>query len=75
MIGEMGLLGLPVDEEYGGTALDPVSCAIALEALGYGCQDSGLSFSVCAHLLACVVPIWKQPAGTRAISTPLITSV
>lgn len=57
--GEMGLQGLPVPEEYGGNGLDPLTTAIALEALGYGCQDSGLVFSICAHLLACVIPIWK----------------
>ncbi|MDZ4701672.1 MAG: acyl-CoA dehydrogenase family protein [Rhodothermales bacterium] len=55
--GEMGLQGLPVPEEYGGLGLDPVSTAVALEALGYGSADSGLSFSICAHLLACVIPI------------------
>lgn len=55
--GEMGLQGLPVPEEYGGAGLDALSTAIALEALGYGCEDGGLSFSICAHLLACVIPI------------------
>lgn len=55
--GEMGLQGLPVPEEYGGAGLDALSTAISLEALGYGCQDGGLSFSICAHLLACVIPI------------------
>jgi alkylation response protein AidB-like acyl-CoA dehydrogenase len=58
--GTMGLTGLPVPEVYGGSALSPLSCAVALEALGYGCTDGGLAFSVCAHLLACVVPIWKH---------------
>jgi alkylation response protein AidB-like acyl-CoA dehydrogenase len=37
--------------------MDALSCAIALEALGYGCRDGGLVFALCAHLLACVVPI------------------
>ncbi len=55
--GEMGLQGLPVPEEYGGLGLDAVSTAVALDALGYGSADSGLSFSICAHLLACVIPI------------------
>jgi alkylation response protein AidB-like acyl-CoA dehydrogenase len=57
--GSLGLQGLPVPEEYGGAGLDPLSTALALEAFGYGCQDGGLVFAVCAHLLACVVPIWK----------------
>ncbi|MFQ5534963.1 MAG: acyl-CoA dehydrogenase family protein [Sphingomonadales bacterium] len=56
---DMGLLGLPVPQDFGGAGLDSVSTVIALEALGYGCEDSGLVFSICAHLLACVVPIWK----------------
>jgi alkylation response protein AidB-like acyl-CoA dehydrogenase len=58
--GGMGLPGLPVPEEYGGSGLDPLSVAVVLEALGYGCRDGGLVFAVCAHLLACVVPIWKH---------------
>lgn len=58
--GEMGMQGMPVDEAYGGSGVDPLTTAVALEAFGYGCHDSGLVFSVCAHLLACVVPIWKH---------------
>jgi alkylation response protein AidB-like acyl-CoA dehydrogenase len=58
--GEMGLQGLPVPEEYGGSGLDPLSCAVALEALGYGCHDGGLVFSLNAHLLSCVVPLWQN---------------
>ena len=57
--GGMGLQGLPVPEALGGAGLDPLTSAIALEALGYGCRDNGLVFSVCAHLLSCVVPVWK----------------
>jgi alkylation response protein AidB-like acyl-CoA dehydrogenase len=56
---EQKLQGLPVDAKFGGAQLDPLSCIIALEALGYGNHDGGLSFSICAHLLACVIPIWK----------------
>ena len=62
--GEMGLQGLPVPEAFGGAGLDPLSTAISLDALGYGCEDGGLSFSICAHLLACVIPIIYH--GTEA---------
>jgi len=58
--GEIGIQGLPVPEEYGGSGVDPLTCAIALEALGYGCRDGGLVFSLCAHLLSCVVPLWQH---------------
>src|SRR5262245_51154687 len=63
--GQMGFQGLPVSEEYGGGNLDPLSTAIALEALGYGCHDGGLVFSICAHLLACVIPIWKYGSESQ----------
>lgn len=56
--GEMGLQGLPIPEEYGGAGLDPLTTVIGIEALGYGCEDGGLVFSVCAHMLACTVPVW-----------------
>ena len=63
--GEIGLQGLPVQADYGGSELDPLSTAVALEAFGYGCRDGGLVFAVCAHLLACVIPISKH--GTDAV--------
>jgi alkylation response protein AidB-like acyl-CoA dehydrogenase len=58
--GQWGFQGLPVPQEYGGKELDPLSTAVALEGLGGGCCDGGLVFSVAAHLLACVVPLWKH---------------
>jgi alkylation response protein AidB-like acyl-CoA dehydrogenase len=58
--GEIGVQGLPVPSEYGGSGCDPLTTAIALEALGYACKDGGLVFSLCAHLLSCVVPLWQH---------------
>jgi alkylation response protein AidB-like acyl-CoA dehydrogenase len=49
-----------VPEQYGGSGCDPLTTAIGLEALGYGCKDGGLVFSLCAHLLSCVVPLWQH---------------
>ncbi len=63
--GEMRLQGLPVPNDLGGAGLDPLSTAIALEALGNGCRDGGLVFSICAHLFACVVPIWKHGSAAQ----------
>lgn len=56
----LGLQGLPAPERYGGSDADPLTCAVALEALGYGCRDGGLVFSLAAHMLACVVPIARH---------------
>jgi alkylation response protein AidB-like acyl-CoA dehydrogenase len=58
--GEIGIQGLPVPDQYGGSGCDPLTTAIGLEALGYGCKDGGLVFSLCAHLLSCVVPLWQH---------------
>jgi alkylation response protein AidB-like acyl-CoA dehydrogenase len=52
-----GLSGLSIPREFGGMGLDCLSTARAIEAFGKGCPDGGLGFSLCAHLLACAVPI------------------
>jgi alkylation response protein AidB-like acyl-CoA dehydrogenase len=62
---EVGLLGLPAPEDWGGSGADPLTCAIALEALGYGCKDGGLTFSIAAHVLACVVPVWQHGSSAQ----------
>jgi alkylation response protein AidB-like acyl-CoA dehydrogenase len=46
-MGALGLLGLSVPEEYGGSDVDPVSAAIAIEELGWGCGSTALA--IAAH--------------------------
>lgn len=48
-----GVLGWPVPTEHGGAGLDPLSCVLAFEALGYGCRDNGLIFAINNHVWAC----------------------
>ena len=51
-MGPLGLLGLNVPEKYGGTGIDAISSAIAVEELGWA--DGGTALSVSAHNgLAC----------------------
>jgi alkylation response protein AidB-like acyl-CoA dehydrogenase len=57
-LGEFGLLGLPVPEEYGGSGADIISTCLALEALAEGGHDAGLGLSVGAHITIGTVPIW-----------------
>jgi hypothetical protein len=54
---EMGVHGLPIPAEYGGTAHDPLTTVGALEALGYGCKDNGLLFSINAHMWTTEIPL------------------
>ncbi len=56
-MGELGLLGLPVPERYGGVGADTVSYAIAVEELSAACGSTGLSYA--AHTsLACMPLLW-----------------
>ena len=61
---EFGVQGMPVAEEHGGLGLGLVSLIAVMEGLGYGCQDSGLLFSLNAHLWTNSIPI--QIYGTDA---------
>lgn len=45
-IGEMGLLGVAVDEEFGGAGLDYLAYAIAMEEISRGCASTGVIMSV-----------------------------
>jgi alkylation response protein AidB-like acyl-CoA dehydrogenase len=54
-----GVQGLPVPEEYGGSAADPLTIVLAMESLGYGCEDNGLLFSLNAHMWSCEVPVLR----------------
>ena len=46
-MGPLGLLGLNIPEEYGGSGVDAVSVAIAIEELGWGCGSTALA--IAAH--------------------------
>ena len=55
----IGLQGMPVPPEYGGAGATATTIAAALEALGYGCRDNGLIFSLNAQLWACERPLLR----------------
>jgi alkylation response protein AidB-like acyl-CoA dehydrogenase len=48
--GDFGIQGFMVPEEYGGQGYDLLSTALAMEALGYGCRDNGLTFAMNAQM-------------------------
>jgi len=43
--GPIGLLGMNIPEEYGGSNVDMISSVIALEEIGWGCGSTALSFT------------------------------
>lgn len=55
--GAFGIQGLPFSADYGGQGAPALTTVMALEALGYGCRDNGLLFSLNAHMWAGTTPI------------------
>jgi len=45
-LGEMGLMGVAIDDEYGGAGLDYLAYAIAMEEISRGCASTGVIMSV-----------------------------
>src|ERR1044071_5080769 len=62
---EMGLTGACIDKTWGGNGLDTLSTMALLEAIGYGCEDGGLNFSLCAQLLASTIPLHQFGTETQ----------
>jgi alkylation response protein AidB-like acyl-CoA dehydrogenase len=61
-MGDLGLLGIAVPEEYGGTDLDHVSYCLAVEAIA--AADAGVSTGVAAHTGLAIPPLVRW--GTDA---------
>lgn len=49
-MGELGLMGIPFPEEYGGAGGDIVSYALAAEEIGRVCASTGLSYAAAVSL-------------------------
>ncbi|HTB60619.1 MAG TPA: acyl-CoA dehydrogenase family protein, partial [Polyangia bacterium] len=61
-LGELGLLGIMVPEEWGGAGMDALSYAVALEEIARACASTAVAMSVQSSL--CAAPILKE--GTDA---------
>ncbi len=59
-LGEMGLLGLPFPEEYGGSGADVTTCTVAGEALGHAGVDMGHLLAYGAHTFLCTDTLFKN---------------
>jgi alkylation response protein AidB-like acyl-CoA dehydrogenase len=54
---KFGIHGLPIPQQYGGGGADILTTVCGLEALGYGCKDNGLLFTINAHMWSSEIPI------------------
>ncbi len=72
---EFGIQGLPVPAELGGGGADILTTVLVMEALGYGCHDNGLIFSLNAQMWSLELPLVKfgTPAQQQAYLPGLIS--
>ena len=59
-LSELGFMGIPFPEKYGGAGLDYVSYAIAVEEISVACASTGVILS--AHTSLCCDPIYAAGA-------------
>jgi alkylation response protein AidB-like acyl-CoA dehydrogenase len=72
---KFGIQGLPVPAELGGAGADILTTVLVMEALGYGCHDNGLIFSLNAQMWSLELPLVKfgSPAQQQAYLPGLIS--
>jgi len=56
---DFGIQGITVPEKYGGSEQDIITAMLAMEALGYGCHDTGLPFGLSAQMWSVQYTIQK----------------
>src|SRR5690606_14085376 len=68
----LGLLGITVSEEYGGTGLGSMEATLAMEKLGAACASTTLSYL--AHSILCVNNLFENasPEQKKKYLPPLI---
>ena len=70
-MGELGLLGVAVPSEWGGTGADTVSYALAMEEVSRACASTGVIMSVNNSLVCDPLLKYGSDAQKRAYLTPL----
>jgi butyryl-CoA dehydrogenase len=59
--GPIGLLGMSIPEEFGGSNVDMISNAIAFEELGWGCGSTALAFTAHNGLGTAPIALYATP--------------
>jgi len=70
-MGELGLMGIPFPEKYGGSSGDTVSYAIAVEEIGRVCGSTGLSYAAAVSLGASPIYYFGTEEQKEKFLTPL----
>lgn len=70
-MGELGLMGLPFPENYGGAGADTISYALAVEEVGKACGSTGLSYAAAISLGASPIYMFGTEAQKQTYLKPL----
>ncbi|XP_072044368.1 short-chain specific acyl-CoA dehydrogenase, mitochondrial-like isoform X1 [Amphiura filiformis] len=72
MLGELGLLAIDVPEKYGGTGLDYLAYAIAMEEISRGCASCGVIMSVNNSLYLAPIMRFGNEEQKQKYITPFV---
>jgi alkylation response protein AidB-like acyl-CoA dehydrogenase len=69
-MGELGLMGIPFPEEYGGAGGDSVSTAIAIEEVAHACGSTALAYAAHMGLGSAPIMLFGSEEQKRTFLTP-----
>ncbi|CAM3120603.1 acyl-CoA dehydrogenase [Filibacter tadaridae] len=72
-LSEMGMMGLPFSEEYGGAGADTVSFAIVTEELSRACASTGITYSAHISLGGAPLNLFGTEEQKHKYLTPICT--
>lgn len=70
-MGELGLMGIPFPEQYGGSGGDTISYALAVEEIGRVCGSTGLSYAAAVSLGASPIQMFGTEEQKQEFLVPL----
>jgi alkylation response protein AidB-like acyl-CoA dehydrogenase len=72
-LAEMGIMGLPFSEEYGGAGADTISFAIVTEYLSRACASTGITYSAHISLGGAPLSLFGTEEQKHKYLTPICT--
>ncbi|QOR65561.1 acyl-CoA dehydrogenase [Cytobacillus suaedae] len=72
-LSELGMMGLPFPEEYGGAGADTVSFAIVVEELSRACGSTGITYSAHISLGGAPIHMFGTEEQKQKYLTPICT--
>ncbi|MDF2854405.1 MAG: acyl-CoA dehydrogenase [Neobacillus sp.] len=72
-LSEMGMMGLPFPEEYGGAGADTISFAIVTEELSRACGSTGITYSAHISLGGAPLHLFGTKEQKQEFLTPICT--